>query len=160
MLRVVSAPPFGIRLRNVLPCTRVSPPESSRSANCVSFGFRGITSLVGLHGIFVRDSCDLALALLSEGSYQPDICRAEQERSLAKGKLVIPVLVQRDCDVPLPLQTRQYIDFSDPANYALALQSLRKAFRNATGWLHRRRVDRTTTIRRRYLSTSLSGPKF
>jgi hypothetical protein len=25
MLRVVSAPPFGIRLRNVLPCTRVSP---------------------------------------------------------------------------------------------------------------------------------------
>jgi hypothetical protein len=55
MLRVVSAPPFGIRLRNVLPCTRVSPPESSRSANCVSFGStRGITSLVRLHGIFVR----------------------------------------------------------------------------------------------------------
>ena len=56
MLRVVSAPPFGIRLRNVLPCTRASPPESSRSANCVSFAStRGITSLVRLHGIFVRD---------------------------------------------------------------------------------------------------------
>ena len=58
MLRVVSAPPFGIRLRNVLPGTRVSPPESSRSANCVSSGStRGITSLVRLHGIFVRDRC-------------------------------------------------------------------------------------------------------
>jgi hypothetical protein len=57
MLRVVSAPPFGIRLRNVLPCTRVSPPESSKSANCVSFGStRGITSLGRLHGIFVRDN--------------------------------------------------------------------------------------------------------
>jgi hypothetical protein len=44
-------------LRNVLPGTRVSPPESSRSANCVSFGStRGITSLVRLHGIFVRDN--------------------------------------------------------------------------------------------------------
>jgi hypothetical protein len=29
MLRVVSAPPFGICLRNILPCTRVSPPEST-----------------------------------------------------------------------------------------------------------------------------------
>ena len=57
MLRVVSAPPFGIRLRNVLPCTRVSPPESSRSANCVSSSStRGITSLATLHGIFVRDN--------------------------------------------------------------------------------------------------------
>ena len=44
------------------------------------------------------DRCDLALALLSAGSYQSDICRAEQERSLAKGKVVMPVRVQRDCD--------------------------------------------------------------
>ena len=29
MLRVVSAPPFRICLRNILPCTRVSPPEST-----------------------------------------------------------------------------------------------------------------------------------
>ena len=57
MLRVVSAEPFGIRLRNVLPCTRMSPPESNRSANYVSFGStRGITSAVRLHGIFGRDS--------------------------------------------------------------------------------------------------------
>ena len=59
MLRVVSAPPFGIRVRNVLPCTRVSPSESSRSANCVSFGStRGFTSLVRLYGIFV-DSANI-----------------------------------------------------------------------------------------------------
>jgi hypothetical protein len=79
------------------------------------------------------DRCDLALALLSAGSYQSDICRAEQERSLAKGKLVIPVRVQRDCDVPLPLQTRQYIDFSDPANYASALQQLEESIQRRRG---------------------------
>jgi hypothetical protein len=59
MLRGVSAPPFGICLRNALPCTRVSPLESNRSANCLSFAVRstrGITSAVRLHGIFVSDN--------------------------------------------------------------------------------------------------------
>src|SRR5580658_3860409 len=62
------------------------------------------------------DQCDIALALLSAGSYESDICRAEQQRSLRMGKLVIPVKAQRDCDVPLPLETRQYVDFSHPAS--------------------------------------------
>jgi hypothetical protein len=32
------------------------------------------------------DECDVAVALLSPGSYQSDICRAEQLRALRKGK--------------------------------------------------------------------------
>ena len=73
------------------------------------------------------DRCCITLALLSAGSYQSDICRAEQERSRARHKLIVPLLVQRDCDVPLTLQTKLYIDFSDPANYATAFQQLRRS---------------------------------
>jgi WD40 repeat protein len=54
------------------------------------------------------DECDVAVALLSRGSYQSDICRAEQSRALRKGKRVIPVLVQPGTDVPIQLETRNY----------------------------------------------------
>ena len=53
MLRVVSAPPFGICVRNVLPRTHVSPLESSRSANYLSFAVQ-LGEL--LHRIFVSDN--------------------------------------------------------------------------------------------------------
>src|ERR1017187_3016673 len=79
------------------------------------------------------DRCDVALALLSTGSYESDICRAEQQRSLAKRKPVIPVRVQRDCDVPLPLQTRQHIDFSRDSNYPESLHQLLTSIRNNLG---------------------------
>src|ERR1035438_162048 len=79
------------------------------------------------------DRCDVALALLSTGSYESDICRAEQQRSLAKRKPVIPVRVQRDCDVPLPLQTRQHIDFSRDANYPESLHQLLTSIRKNLG---------------------------
>ena len=79
------------------------------------------------------DRCDVAVALLSTGSYESDICRAEQERSLAKRKLVIPVRIQRDCDVPLSLQTRQYVDFSDSTSYASSLQNLQDSIRARRG---------------------------
>jgi WD40 repeat protein len=79
------------------------------------------------------DSCDIALALLSNGSFHSDICRAEQERSLAKGKLVIPARLQRDCDVPLVLQTRHYVDFSDAENYSAALEQLEESIRQRRG---------------------------
>jgi hypothetical protein len=81
------------------------------------------------------DRCDVAVALLSTGSYVSDICRAEQQRSLEKRKLVIPVRVHRDCDVPLPLQTRQYIDFSDSRSYASSFQSLQESIRARRGVL-------------------------
>jgi hypothetical protein len=90
------------------------------------------------------DRCDVVLALLSMGSYQSDICRAEQERSLAKGKLVIPVRVRRECDVPLPLQTRQWIDFSDPTSYAASFQQLQESI------LQRRGVVAPAVTRPRY----------
>jgi hypothetical protein len=79
------------------------------------------------------DRCNVAVALLSTGSFESDICRAEQQRSLRRGKLVIPVRAQRDCDVPLPLETRQYIDFSEPANYPSAFRELQASIRERRG---------------------------
>src|SRR2546428_13436180 len=38
------------------------------------------------------DASQVVLALVSHGSYESDICRAEQLRSLRKGKCVIPLL--------------------------------------------------------------------
>jgi TIR domain/NB-ARC domain len=63
------------------------------------------------------DRADVSLALLSAGSYTSDVCRVEQQRALGKGKCVIPVRVQSDCDIPLYLQTRQWLDFSSPKLY-------------------------------------------
>src|SRR5436189_3758072 len=54
------------------------------------------------------DGCDVALALLSPGSYQSDICRAEQLRALRKGKRVIPILARQGTDVPLHLESENY----------------------------------------------------
>lgn len=51
------------------------------------------------------DRADVVLALLSAGSFTSDICRAEQGRALDKGKCVLPLRVQSDCDIPLQLQT-------------------------------------------------------
>ena len=79
------------------------------------------------------ERCDVAVALLSTGAYESDICRAEQARALDKGKLVIPVRVQRECDVPLRLYTRQYIDFSEAANYDRAFQQLLESIRERRG---------------------------
>jgi hypothetical protein len=57
MLRVVSAPPFGICLRNVLPCIRVSVRvEQVRELLEFRGSARGIASAVRLHGIFVSDN--------------------------------------------------------------------------------------------------------
>ena len=70
------------------------------------------------------DRCDVALALLSTGSYHSEICRAEQLRSLRKGKRVIPLLVQSNSERPLHLEHLNYRDFSDASQYATALQTL------------------------------------
>lgn len=53
------------------------------------------------------DDCDTVAAILTEGSYRSDICRAEQLRALRKGKRVIPVFV--DGDRPLYLEHLQYV---------------------------------------------------
>ncbi|GAB4513735.1 MAG: hypothetical protein OHK0046_14800 [Anaerolineae bacterium] len=63
------------------------------------------------------EQCDIALTLLSNGSYISDICRGEQLRALRKGKRVIPILVQPDADRPLHLEHLNYVDFSNADRY-------------------------------------------
>src|ERR1700686_5157459 len=40
------------------------------------------------------DQAEVVLALLTRGSYTSEICRAEQLRSLRKGKCVIPLMAE------------------------------------------------------------------
>src|SRR5208337_1284935 len=70
------------------------------------------------------DRAEVVLALLSAGSFTSDICRAEHSRALEKDKCVVPLRVQTDCDIPLQLQTRQWLDFSNPALYPEQLPKL------------------------------------
>src|ERR1022692_2553272 len=46
------------------------------------------------------DRAGVVLALLTPGSYCSEICRAEQLRSLRKGKCVIPLLATTGADRP------------------------------------------------------------
>jgi len=70
------------------------------------------------------DRCNVALALLSKGSYLSEICRAEQLRSLRRDKRVIPLLVQANSDRPLYLEHLNFRDFSEASQYATMLQTL------------------------------------
>ena len=79
------------------------------------------------------DRAQVVLALLSAGSFTSDTCRAEQGWSLDTGKCVIPVRVQSDCRVPIRLYTRQWIDFSDQANYAASLDQLQDSIAKRLG---------------------------
>ncbi len=79
------------------------------------------------------DRAAVVLALLSAGSFTSDICRAEQRRALEKGKRVVPLRVQTDCDVPLYLQTRQWLDFSNPALYPEQLPKLIESIEKRAG---------------------------
>lgn len=59
--------------------------------------------------------CDCQLALLSDGAYASNECRAEQLMFIDAGKPVIPLLVHAKARRPLHLFARHYYDFSDPA---------------------------------------------
>lgn len=63
------------------------------------------------------EHCDLGLALLSQGSYVSEICRAEQLRVIRKGKRIIPLLVQPDAEPPLHLEHLNYLDFTNEGRY-------------------------------------------
>lgn len=63
------------------------------------------------------ERCEVALTLLSDGSYRSEICRAEHLRALRKGKRVIPILVQKDTERPLYLEHLNFRDFSDRSQY-------------------------------------------
>ncbi len=79
------------------------------------------------------DRAHVVVALLSAGSYTSDICRAEHSRALDKGKCVVPLRVQTDCDIPLQLQTRQWLDFSNPALYPEQLPKLIGSIKKRAG---------------------------
>ena len=79
------------------------------------------------------DRAHVVVALLSAGSYASDICRAEQSRALEKGKCVVPLRVQTDCDIPLQLQTRQWLDFSNPTLYPEQLPKLIGSIKKRAG---------------------------
>src|SRR5437016_374380 len=55
------------------------------------------------------DQSDVVLALLTQGSYLSEICRAEQLRSLRTGKTVIPLLARKGSDIPLHLEPKHYL---------------------------------------------------
>jgi len=57
------------------------------------------------------NDCDVLLGLLTVGSYESEVCRAEQMRALRLGKCVIPVRVQPHADVPLYLETRNWREY-------------------------------------------------
>jgi len=54
------------------------------------------------------DRAEVVLALLTPGSYTSEICRAEQLRSLRKGKCVIPLLAAPGSDIPLYLEPKNW----------------------------------------------------
>ncbi len=70
------------------------------------------------------DGSEVALALLTPGSYASEICRAEQLRALRKGKRVIPLLAHSGTDIPLHLEAKQYRDFTGAKPYASQFELL------------------------------------
>jgi|SRR5271167_1821536 len=70
------------------------------------------------------DTRQVTVALLTRGSYESEICRAEQLRAPDQGKRVIPVLAVKGADRPVYLYARQYRDFTNDANYAAILAEL------------------------------------
>lgn len=79
------------------------------------------------------DESDVLLALLTPRSYVSEICRAEQLRFLRKGKCVIPLLVQQNTEIPLHLESKQYLDFTPAHAYDGRLSGLRKAISGGKG---------------------------
>lgn len=59
------------------------------------------------------DARDLTLAIVTRGAYESPLCRAEQLRTLRKGRRLIPILASPDVDIPLHIEPLEYLDFSD-----------------------------------------------
>ncbi len=70
---------------------------------------------------------DVVLAILTDGSYASDPCRAEHGVALDRGKRVIPVVGQADCPIPLHLCNLQRIDLSHPGRYDAGFAKILRA---------------------------------
>jgi WD40 repeat protein len=79
------------------------------------------------------DKSQVLLALVSPGSYVSEICRAEQLRSLRKGKRVIPLLAVAGSDIPLHLEAEQYRDFTGSKPYPSQFKVLLEDIRGGAG---------------------------
>jgi hypothetical protein len=101
------------------------------------------------------DQAQITLALLSHGSYLSDICRAEQLRSLRKGKRVIPLLVQEGVERPLALEHLNYRDFTDKRVYGNIFQTLlddlKRKDSTPTSFLMRRGYTGTTSLPKTFI---------
>ncbi|MDX2077823.1 MAG: TIR domain-containing protein, partial [bacterium] len=75
------------------------------------------------------DTCHIALTLLSQGSFESEICRAEHQRAIEKKRRIVPILVM-PCDRPLILQTLNFRDFSNLGAYSQNLAQLHTDLRN------------------------------
>ena len=92
------------------------------------------------------DKSGVLLALMTPGSYVSEICRAEQLRSLRRGKRVIPLLAQRGSDVPLHLEAKQYRDFTGAKPYAAQFKLLLEDIRLGRNAVPLRPEFRTTYV--------------
>ena len=70
------------------------------------------------------DQAEYVVALLTQGSYVSEICRAEQLRALRKNKCVLPIMAQSGADVPLHLEAKNYRDFTVDSRYPQAFTEL------------------------------------
>ena len=92
------------------------------------------------------DKCDALLALMTPGSYVSDICRAEQLRSLRRGKRVLPLLAQPNSDRPLHLEAKPYRDFTGAKPYAAQFKLLLEDIRLGRNAVALRPEFRTTYV--------------
>jgi WD40 repeat protein len=92
------------------------------------------------------DGADYLLALMTQGSYVSEICRAEQLRSLRKGKCVIPLLAQQSSDIPLHLEAKNYRDFSAGSKYADSFNELLTDLQDRNGVVLREEFRATSYV--------------
>ena len=89
------------------------------------------------------DETNYVLALLTSASYVSEICRAEQLRSLRKGKCVIPLLAQRGADIPLRLEAKHYRDFTSGETYTNSFGELLEDIHSGNGVLLKQEFRQT-----------------
>jgi len=70
------------------------------------------------------EHCDVTLALMTHASYESQWCRAEQLRSLRKGKRIIPLQLQHEAEIPLTLEHLNYLDFTNVERYDAMFRDL------------------------------------
>jgi WD40 repeat protein len=94
------------------------------------------------------DQAQVVLALLTQGAYFSEICRAQQLRGLRTGKCVIPLLAQHGAKIPLHLEARNYRAFTAATQYEQEFQRLLEDIRGGRG----------VEPKPEYLSTYVTAP--